>query len=97
VCVLPFSAGHPKERGEGESVSHDGSISGIVFLVSVVVVLCIILVIGSVGQDDDNVHTNLFTITMTVTACLAIFICIALTVYGELAKMYFAYRVKNPV
>jgi hypothetical protein len=54
VFVLPFSAGHPKERGNGESVSHDGSISGIVFLVSVVVVLCIILVIGSVGQDDDK-------------------------------------------
>jgi hypothetical protein len=53
--------------GDGESVSHDGSISGIVFLVSVVVVLCIILVIGSVGQDDDNVHTNLFTITMQET------------------------------
>jgi hypothetical protein len=45
-------------------VSHDGSISGIVFLVSVVVVLCIILVIGSVGQDDDKVHANLFIITM---------------------------------
>ena len=84
VFVLPFSAGHPKERGNGESVSHDGSISGIVFLVSVVVVLCIILVIGSVGQDHDNVHTNLFIITMTVTACLAIFICIALTVYTSI-------------
>ena len=84
VFVLPFSAGHPKERGNGESVSHDGSISGIVFLVSVVVVLCIILVIGSVGQNHDNVHTNLFIITMTVTACLAIFICIALTVYTSI-------------
>jgi hypothetical protein len=31
VFVLPFSAGHPKERGNGESVSHDGSISGIYF------------------------------------------------------------------
>lgn len=84
VFVLPFSAGHPKERGDGESVSHDGSISGIVFLVSVVVLLCIILVIGSVGQDHDSVHTNLFIITMTVTACLAIFICIGLTVYASI-------------
>jgi hypothetical protein len=50
----------------------------------VVVVLCIILVIGSVGQDHDKVHANLFIITMTVTACLAIFICIALTVYASI-------------
>ena len=84
VFVLPFSAGHPKERGDGESVSHDGSISGLVFLVSVVVVLCIILVLGSVGQVNDNVHISPFTITMTVTACLAIFICIALTVYASI-------------
>jgi hypothetical protein len=49
-------------------VSHDGSISGIVFLVSVVVVLCIILVIGSVGQDDDNVHTNYMALSVILAS-----------------------------
>lgn len=80
ILVLPFSAGKPKISGRDDVVKHDGSISGVVFLVSVVVILCNILLVGSFGTDDDS--TFLFVVTIEVTAALSIVICIVLLLHA---------------
>ncbi|CAG2218600.1 unnamed protein product [Mytilus edulis] len=78
IFILPFSAGHPRNYQNSGFISHDGSISGLVFLVGIVVILCETLVICSDGTY------SLFTTTMTVTTCLAIFICVSLSVYASI-------------
>ncbi|XP_076073402.1 uncharacterized protein LOC143045015 [Mytilus galloprovincialis] len=82
IFVLPFSAGDPKNQYLNGIVTHDGSVSGVVFLVSVVVILCEILLIGSFGTEQDS--TFLFVTTMEVTSGLAILICIILLIYASL-------------
>ena len=81
IFVLPFSAGDPKNQYLNGIVTHDGSVSGVVFLISIVVILCEILLIGSFGTEQDS--TFLFVITMEVTSGLAILICIILYIYAS--------------
>lgn len=80
ILILPFSAGNPKTKNRGDLVDHDGSISGVVFLVSVVVILCNILLVGSFGTDEDS--TFLFVMTMEITAAFSIVICIILLLHA---------------
>lgn len=76
VFVHPFSAG--QIRLKDGSVTHDGSISGVILLTSGVAILCEILAFGTGEKVEGFVHFNIFFFILDTLSVLSCVICVVL-------------------
>lgn len=80
VFVIPFTAGQTFQRNDG-TFSHDGSISGIVLLLGILVMVVEVLLAGSSSEAEKISSVDIVQVISNIWTILATGSCLVVTAY----------------
>ncbi|XP_063420563.1 uncharacterized protein LOC134705772, partial [Mytilus trossulus] len=88
IFILPLTAGNCKKETHQTSISHDGSIAGIIVLTSLVAMLAEIVYICNTFEQKSRTSPEISRPLLIVLNCLGILSCISVGIREQIKKRY---------